>query len=100
MRRTQRSDDTLRRVSLCWSAAALLPLAAVCAPRALLAASADAVPVQSEELQEVVVSAEKRSETVQEAPLSITAISGGDLEAADRGRAPDVYLLRLQGPET
>jgi iron complex outermembrane receptor protein len=35
----------------------------------------------SEELQEIVVTAEKRESTVQKTPISITAISGSDLQA-------------------
>jgi iron complex outermembrane receptor protein len=36
----------------------------------------------SQELQEIVVTAEKRESTVQKTPISITAISGADLQAA------------------
>jgi iron complex outermembrane receptor protein len=35
----------------------------------------------SQELQEIVVTAEKRESTVQKTPISITAISGSDLQA-------------------
>src|SRR5882762_9540748 len=35
----------------------------------------------SPELQEIVVTAEKRESTVQKTPISITAISGSDLQA-------------------
>ncbi len=103
MRTAQHSDVTPRSVSLRWAVAALLPLAAVCAPRAF-AASSDATPVQGEELQEVVVSAEKRSETVQQAPLSITAVSGADLSAKSLNTVEDVVQqvpgvsIRTAGP--
>jgi len=36
----------------------------------------------SQELQEIVVTAKKRESTVQKTPISITAISGADLQAA------------------
>src|ERR1700744_3798085 len=88
MRRAQGSDFTRRSVNLRWAIAALLPLTAAM-PQFVLAA-AETAPVQSDELQEVVVSAEKRSETVQEAPLSITAISGADLEAKSLNTIEDV----------
>src|SRR5579872_5778432 len=90
MRSAQRSDFTLQSVSLRWAVAALLPLAAAAMPHRALAAASEATPVQGEELQEVVVSAEKRSETVQEAPLSITAISGADLSAKSLNTVEDV----------
>jgi outer membrane receptor protein involved in Fe transport len=83
--------------------AALLPLAAATMPYPLLAATSE-VPGQGEELQEVVVSAEKRSETVQQAPLSITAISGSDLEAKSINTVEDVVqqvpgvAIRTAGP--
>src|ERR1700674_5767710 len=35
----------------------------------------------SQDLQEIVVTAEKRESTVQKTPISITAISGADLQA-------------------
>jgi iron complex outermembrane receptor protein len=38
-------------------------------------------PAQDQELQEIVVTAEKRESTVQKTPISITAISGADLQA-------------------
>jgi iron complex outermembrane recepter protein len=47
------------------------------------AASAEpaAGPAQDQELQEIVVTAEKRESTVQKTPISITAISGAELQA-------------------
>jgi iron complex outermembrane receptor protein len=38
-------------------------------------------PAQDQELQEIVVTAEKRESTVQKTPISMTAISGSDLQA-------------------
>jgi iron complex outermembrane recepter protein len=81
--------------------AALLPLLALYAPHRAMAA---AVEGSDNELQEVVVSAEKRSETVQEAPLSITAISGLDLEAKSLNTVEDLVqqvpgvAIRTAGP--
>ena len=45
--------------------------------------TAAAAPAESVELEEVVVSAEKRESTVQKTPISMTAITGAELE--DRG---------------
>ena len=56
--------------------AASLPLLALYAPHRALAAAAEA----GEELQEVVVTAEKRSSTVQETPISLSALSSDDLQ--------------------
>jgi iron complex outermembrane receptor protein len=70
-------DDRTSRSWLTASAvAALLPLLALSAPHRALAAAAET----GEELQEVVVTAEKRSSTVQETPISLSAISGADLQ--------------------
>jgi hypothetical protein len=61
-------DDRTPKSWLTASAvAALLPLLALYAPHRALAAAAEA----GEELQEVVVTAEKRSSTVQETPISL-----------------------------
>ena len=65
------SDKSWLSVSV---VATLLPLLALYAPHRVLAAAAEA----GEELQEVVVTAEKRSSTVQETPISLSAISGAD----------------------
>jgi len=70
-------DDRITRSWLTASAvAAALPLLALSAPHSALAAAAEA----GEELQEVVVTAEKRSSTVQETPISLSALSGADLQ--------------------
>jgi iron complex outermembrane recepter protein len=57
--------------------AALLPWAALAAPAVAAAAGAAAGP---QELQEVVVTAEKREATVQETPISLSALSGEALQ--------------------
>ncbi len=57
--------------------AALLPLLALYAPHRALAAA----PETGDELQEIVVTAEKRSSTVQETPISLSALSGADLQS-------------------
>src|ERR1700693_5664451 len=75
MRRAQGSIS-LRTLSVRWPVAALLPLAALSAPRQAPAAAAEA----GEELQEIVVTAEKRASTVQETPISLSALSGADLQ--------------------
>jgi outer membrane receptor protein involved in Fe transport len=46
------------------------------------AAAGSVAPAATEQLQEVVVTAEKRDSTVQKTPISITAISGAELQAA------------------
>ena len=54
------------------------------------------VAPQSEELQEIVVTAEKRESTVQKTPISITAISGTDLQA--QGGLSDMASVAQQVP--
>src|SRR5215475_12857062 len=53
----------------CWVAAA-----------GLCALSVGAIPAAAQELEEVVVTATKRASTVQETPMSITAITGEDIQ--------------------
>jgi iron complex outermembrane receptor protein len=70
-------DDRMPKSWLTASAvAALMPLLALYAPHRALAAAAET----GEELQEIVVTAEKRSSTVQETPISLSALSGADLQ--------------------
>lgn len=54
----------------------------VAATVASIIASGPALAAETEVLEEVVVTAEKRSSTVQDTPLSIAAFSGDELEAA------------------
>jgi iron complex outermembrane receptor protein len=56
-------------------------LAALGCCTALISTVWSQVAPPSEELQEIVVTAEKRESTVQKTPISITAISGTDLQA-------------------
>jgi iron complex outermembrane receptor protein len=94
---------SIERTALRLAIAVLLPLAALGVPRPALAATASE-EAGSEELQEIVVSAEKRNETVQEAPLSITAISGADLESKSINTVEDLVqqvpgvAIRTAGP--
>src|ERR1700693_224165 len=99
MRRAQGSIS-LRTLSVRWAVAALLPRAPRSAPRQGQAAPAGA----AEELQEIVVTAEKRESTVQETPISLTALSGSDLQSQNitsvedlAGAVPGVSL-RTAGP--
>ncbi len=62
--------------TLQWPLAALLPLMAMGTPDPARAAAAGG----EEELQEIVVSAEKRESTVQETPISLSALSSADLQ--------------------
>lgn len=82
----RRFDHQSKRMSLISkSITAAMGLAAVCCGPAALAqaAATDAQPEQSApSLNEIVVTATKRSATVQATPLSITAYSGADLAAA------------------
>jgi outer membrane receptor protein involved in Fe transport len=65
---------------------------------------ADSTSAEDTTLQEVVVTAEKRSSTVQETPISMTAISGNDLEAKGILTVEDVAAsvpgvsMRTAGP--
>src|SRR5665213_135363 len=56
-------------------------LAALGCCTALVSTVCAQVAPPSEELQEIVVTAEKRESTVQKTPISMTAISGADLQA-------------------
>jgi iron complex outermembrane receptor protein len=60
----------------------VLPVPTLALPFLLLAriACAQAAPIESE-LQEIVVTAEKRASTVQDTPISITAVSGDEILA-------------------
>lgn len=78
------SDRTLKVGSRQWAISALAAgswaLSAM-ASAAPTGASTAVGPTQDQELQEIVVTAEKRESTVQKTPISITAISGSDLQA-------------------
>ncbi len=85
------------------SAAALLPLLALPAPQGVLAAAASE-QAGGEELQEVVVTAEKRASTVQETPISLSALSSADLQNQNITSIEDVAAavpgvsMRTAGP--
>ena len=57
--------------------------------------NAEAVPAEETGLQEIVVTAQKRASTVQDTPISITAVTGADLAA--RGIV-DFSTLAAQTP--
>jgi iron complex outermembrane receptor protein len=61
--------------------AALVGSCALCATAWAEPAGTDAAAGPEQELQEIVVTAEKRESTVQKTPISITAISGAELQA-------------------
>jgi outer membrane receptor protein involved in Fe transport len=61
--------------------AALVGSCAFCATAWAEPAGADTAAGPEQELQEIVVTAEKRESTVQKTPISITAISGAELQA-------------------
>ena len=93
------------RTSKSWlnasAVAALLPLLALYAPHRVLAAAAEGA---GEELQEIVVTAEKRTSTVQETPISLSALSGADLQnqnitsVEDLAAAVPGVSMRTAGP--
>ena len=64
-------------------AASTLVLAAIVAPGAAFAAeaAAEAVPQTGASLEEVVVTAQRRSETMQDVPIAVTALTGASLQA-------------------
>jgi iron complex outermembrane recepter protein len=61
--------------------AATLIAGLLCSPIAAIAAPADKDTGQSAGLEEIVVTAEKRESTVQNTPISLTAVSGADIQA-------------------
>src|ERR1700693_2561397 len=73
-----RGRETGRRL---WASAAILtPILGVAAPTPIAETSPPTSDAK-DTLAEIVVTAEKRESTVQKTPLSITAISGLDLES-------------------
>ena len=86
---------------LAWLLAALVAAAAPAAAVAFLAAPAGA-QAQERRLEEVVVTAQKREESLQDAPLAVTALSGDDLkslgviEIGNATKAAPNFTLRRQ----
>lgn len=86
-----------------WAVAALLPLGAIGFQQGASAAQVAAAE-EGGELQEVVVTAEKRTSTVQETPISLTALSGQDLQnqnitsVEDLAAAVPGVSMRTAGP--
>src|SRR5213082_3995079 len=70
-----------KRLALGWIAGALLVAALAAQPAAAQSAARGAGASRSDALEEVLVTATKRTESVQDVPVSITAISARDLEA-------------------
>ena len=69
-------DLEQRRCAKCWfSAAVLAALPYMCAYRSAFAAEAAGAPA-SEEIQEIVVTAQHRVQSLQEVPISVTVLSG------------------------
>jgi iron complex outermembrane receptor protein len=70
-----------KQLALGWIAGALLVAALAAQPAAAQSAGTGARTSGSDALEEVLVTATKRTESVQDVPVSITAISARDLEA-------------------
>src|SRR3984957_3868924 len=84
----QRANMTVGR--WLWASAAILtPILGVAAPTPIAETSPPTSDAK-DTLAEIVVTAEKRESTVQKTPLSITAISGPDLESRGLSSAQDV----------
>src|ERR1700680_4777301 len=90
---------SIERTTLRLAIVALLPLAALGTPGPALAAAAG-----EQELTEIVVSAEKRASTVQETPISLSALSAADLQnenittLEDLAAAVPGVSMRTAGP--
>ena len=69
----------ISRLTLAWVSAAAMSAAAMMGPARVLAADT-AAPASSGELAEITVTAEKRSESQQNVPLSMTTFSSVALE--------------------
>jgi iron complex outermembrane recepter protein len=81
--------STTTRVRICYFASSWLVLTAMSAP-GLAATPGDAETAAPSELQEVVVTAERRESTVQATPISITAVSGEQLASQGITRLEDL----------
>ncbi|HEX2789136.1 MAG TPA: TonB-dependent receptor [Steroidobacteraceae bacterium] len=94
---------SIERTVLRLAMVALLPLAVLVAPAPVLAAAASG-EAGEQELTEIVVSAEKRNSTVQETPISLSALSASDLQnqnittLEDLAAAVPGVSMRTAGP--
>lgn len=68
-------------VSKYFAAVSVLALTAVSAQSAIAATATDAAAVQSGALEEVIVTAQKRSENLQDTPIAISVLSASGIEA-------------------
>src|SRR4051794_12550159 len=81
------------RISVAFASASLLALAAATTVHAAQPAAPAAAPAEQAELGEIVVTARRRSESLQQVPQSVTAVTSDTLQKMNIKRLEDVSTV-------